>query len=84
LAERINYIGGTVTMDVGECKTAVTTLGMLTIDLEGEQVAIKRYQERIAQAEKNNDPGTAELIREILIDEEQHENDLVTYMNKKA
>jgi bacterioferritin (cytochrome b1) len=49
---------------------------MLRQDLEGEIEAIDQYKARIIEADALAMPGTSQIIREILVDEEHHANDL--------
>jgi len=78
LSDRIDYLGGVPTIDVGERKISTEPLQMIQQDLEGERTAIRRYSERIKQAVDIGDEGTAEILRGILTDEQEHENDLMT------
>jgi bacterioferritin len=84
IAERISYLGGTVGMKIGETEAAPTTVGMLKIDLKGEEIAIDRYRSRISWCDSHNDPGTAQIIREIIVDEESHRDELLIYLNLKS
>jgi bacterioferritin len=51
---------------------------MLKQDLEGEALAIKRYKNRIAQAEALKEYGLRRILEDILIQEEEHKRDLLT------
>jgi bacterioferritin len=51
---------------------------MLKQDLKGEKHAIASYKERIAQAESLQEYGLRRVIEDILIQEEEHERDLLT------
>jgi len=81
ISDRINYLGGIPTLNVGKRKGSENTIEMLKQDLEGEQLAVSRYRERIKQANELGDYGTAQLIMKILLDEEHHENDLKTILS---
>jgi bacterioferritin len=83
LSDRIDYLGGIPTLNVQKRKSSEDTIEMLQQDLEGEKLAIIRYRERITQAKELNDFGTAKILINILIDEEEHENDLKTILNVK-
>lgn len=76
LAEQITFLGGTPTVDVGERYTSKDTLEMLNQDLAGELDAIKRYKERIDQAEKIGEHGLKRVLEDILIMEEEHARDI--------
>ncbi len=77
LADQIDYLGGTPTVDVQEIKISDDPEEMLKQDLEGERGAIDRYKKRIRQAEALDEYATAETIRKILVTEQEHEMDLM-------
>jgi bacterioferritin len=84
LAERIQFLGGDPSVTIESVETASTPEEMLNQDLKGEIDAIERYKERIVQAEELNDFGTSEVIRGILLDEENHQNDLETTLGIRS
>jgi len=83
LSEQIDYLGGVPTMDVEKRVTSETSLGMLKQDLEGEQLAIDRYKERIAQAEQLKEYGLRRALEDILIMEEEHKRDILSAVENK-
>ena len=83
LSEQIDYLGGVPTMDVEKRVTAESSLGMLKQDLDGEQLAIDRYKERIAQAEELKEYGLRRALEDILIMEEEHKRDLMSVIEEK-
>ena len=72
LAERIVAMGGVPTIKPRPIVQAKTIKNMLTADLKGEQQALKDYAERIEQAEKMGEIGTALILENILVDEQHH------------
>jgi bacterioferritin len=78
LSEQISYLGGIPTVNVETIETSADTLEMLKQDLKGEKHAIASYKERIAQAESLQEYGLRRVIEDILIQEEEHERDLLT------
>ena len=78
LSEQIDFLGGTPTVDVEQRQTSKNTLQMLKQDLAGEELAITRYKERIAQAESLKEYGLRRILEDILIQEEEHKRDLMT------
>jgi len=77
LAGQINYLGGTPTADLKyKCQTANDNVKMLEQDLSGEEDAVKRYTERVAQAEELNLYHLAQALRTILAMEQEHAMDL--------
>lgn len=83
LSDRIVYLGGTPVMTVGERNTSDDPKKMLQQDIKGEQEAITRYKQRIVEALELKDEGTAVILRGILADEEEHENDLMNFLGEK-
>lgn len=77
LAEQIDYLGGTPTMDVAERHTDTAPKKMLEQDLEGERLAIRRYKERVKQAQELELYALETVLKQILADEEEHERDLM-------
>lgn len=78
LAEQIDYLGGTPTVDVEKREVSSDAQEMLRQDLRAEQHAIDRYKERIAQAESLREYGLRRVLEDILIQEEEHKRDLLT------
>ena len=52
LADQIDYLGGSPSVNVGKIFTAEDNDEMLKQDLAGEEDAIKRYKMRVEQAEQ--------------------------------
>ena len=78
VAEQIDFLGGTPTVDVERRDIAEDSLEMLKQDLWGEDNAIDRYKERIAQAEELREYGLRRVVEDILIQEQEHKRDLTT------
>ena len=51
---------------------------MLRFDLENENETIRNYGERVRQCEALGEYAMAEQIRQILVDEQDHQIDLAT------
>jgi bacterioferritin len=77
LAEQIDFLGGVPTVDVERREISVDAVEMLKQDLWGEDNAINRYKERIAQAEALREYGLRRVLEDILIQEEEHKRDLM-------
>lgn len=77
LAEQIDYLGGVPTMEVAERYTDKESKKMLAQDLAGERLAIKRYTERIGQAQELHLYGLEQVLKTILSQEEEHERDIL-------
>lgn len=77
----INYLGGIPSPAFAD--TALTSpdaIIMLKQDLAGENLAIQRYTERIEQAQSLRLHGLAYDLMGILAKENEHANDLETYL----
>ena len=83
LSDQIDFLGGIPTIDVEKREISDDSLGMLKQDLKGEENAIRRYKERIAQVERLQEYGLRRVIEDILIQEEEHKRDLVSAIEKK-
>jgi bacterioferritin len=59
-------------------KSAEDNKEMLRADLNNENETVKNYRLRIRQCEQLGEFATAELIREILIEEQDHQIALAT------
>lgn len=82
LSEQIDFYGGVPTVKVEEIKAAKDTLSMLKDDLAGEEDAVRRYKERISQAEEMKEYGLRRILEDILITEEEHKRDLLTVVEE--
>ena len=51
---------------------------MLRFDLENETDTIRHYRERVRQAEAIDESALAEDLREIILQEQEHQIDLAT------
>ncbi|MFH1670823.1 MAG: ferritin-like domain-containing protein [Patescibacteria group bacterium] len=77
LAEQIAYLGGEPTMEVAERHTDKDSRKMLEQDLDGERLAIRRYKERVEQAQELKLYALETALKGILADEEEHERDIM-------
>lgn len=76
LANHIDFLGGVPTIDVEKREISDDGVTMLKQDLWGEDNAIKRYKERIAQAEALQEYGLRRVLEDILVQEEEHKRDI--------
>ena len=72
VAEQIDYLGGTPTVQPKPVKQSSDNKEMLQADLENEKNTIRNYRERIRQCEELGEFAMGELIREILVQEQDH------------
>jgi bacterioferritin len=78
LANQIDYLGGMPVVTPKTVKTSDKAEEMLRFDLENENETIRNYRERVRQCEALGEYSTSELIREILIQEQDHQIALAT------
>ncbi|MCJ7729833.1 MAG: ferritin-like domain-containing protein [Sedimentisphaerales bacterium] len=82
LADQIDYLGGSPSVNVGEILTSEDNDEMLRQDLAGEEDAIKRYKMRVEQAEQLKEFALAQQLRTILAMEQEHAMDLKQALGK--
>jgi len=82
LAEQIDFLGGVPTVEVEKRAVSPDAKEMLQQDLWGEDNAIARYKERIAQAEQLGEYGLRRILEDILMQEEEHKRDLLTALRR--
>ena len=82
VAEQIDYLGGIPTINVGPRKVSADNREMLKQDLAGEVDAVRRYRERIGQAEALKEYGLRRVLEDILIQEEEHKRDLLSAIDE--
>ena len=81
LSDQIDYLGGMPTVTPKPVKISEKNEDMLRFDLDNENTTIRNYRERVRQAEALSEFALAELIRGILVDEQDHQHDLATALN---
>lgn len=82
LADQIDFLGGSPSVNVGKIMTSKDNNEMLEQDLAGEEDAIKRYKIRIEQAEELKEFALAQPLRTILAVEQEHAMDLKQALGK--
>jgi bacterioferritin len=78
IAKQIDYLGGMPTVVPKPVKTSTKPKDMLQFDLDAETETIQNYRERVKQCEALGEYAIAEQIREILVQEQEHQIDLAT------
>jgi bacterioferritin len=81
IAKQIDYLGGMPTVTSLEVKTSEKVQEMLRFDLDNETATIQSYRERVRQCEALGEYAMAEHIREILVQEQEHQIDLATALD---
>jgi bacterioferritin len=78
IAKQIDYLGGTIATTPKPVKTSEKAEDMLRFDLENETTTIRNYRQRVRQCEALGEYAMCEQIREILVQEQEHQIDLAT------
>ena len=78
ISKQIDYLGGEPTVTPKEVKTSKKAKDMLQFDLDNENETVLAYTERVRQCEALGEFSTAEVIREILMEEQDHRIELAT------
>jgi bacterioferritin len=78
IAKQIDYLGGMPAIHPKEVRTSENAKEMLRFDLENETETIRNYRARVRQCDALGEFAMAEHIREILMQEQEHQIDLAT------
>ena len=84
IAEQIDYLGGMPTVVAKTVRTSEKATQMLQFDLDNETETIRNYRERVRQCEELAEYAMGEQIRQILIDEQDHQIALATALGKSV
>jgi bacterioferritin len=76
IAKQIDYFNGTPVTIPKEVKMSDNPEDMLRFDLENERLTILNYRQRIRQAEAMGEFALSEVLREIIVQEQEHLTDL--------
>lgn len=82
ISRQIDYLGKMPTVTPKPVKTSDDAKTMLRFDLENENETIINYRKRVRQCESLGEFAMAEQIREILVDEQDHQIDLATALGE--
>jgi bacterioferritin len=78
LSKQIDYLGGMPTTVPATVRTSDDARQMLQFDLDNENETVKNYRVRVRQCEALGEYAMAEQIRDILVQEQEHQIDLAT------
>ena len=84
ISRQIDYLGEMPTVTPKPVKTSEDAKEMLRFDLENENETIRNYRERVKQCEALGEFAMAEQIRDILVEEQDHQIDLATALGEDA
>ena len=82
ISKQIDYLGGMPTVSPKPVRTSDDAEEMLRFDLENENETVREYRQRVRECEALGEYAMAEHIREILVDEQEHQIDLATALGK--
>jgi bacterioferritin len=78
VAKQIDYLGGSPAVTPKPVKTSEDPKEMLRFDLDNETETIREYKKRVRECEALEEYAMAEVIRDILVQEQEHQIDLAT------
>lgn len=78
IANQIDYLGGMPCVTPKPVKTSEKAEDMLHFDLDNENETIRQYRRRVKQADELGEFAIAEHIRDILLQEQDHQIALAT------
>ncbi len=78
ISRQIDYLGKMPTVNPRPVKVSENPKEMLKFDLDNENETVRNYRERVRQCEAIGEFALAEQIRQILIQEQDHQIDLAT------
>lgn len=78
LSNQIDYLGGMPSVVAKPVKTSEKAEDMLRFDLDNENETIRNYRERIRQCDALAEYALAELLRGIVVQEQDHQQALAT------
>jgi bacterioferritin len=78
ISRQIDYLGEMPAVTPKPVRTSNDAKEMLQFDLENENDTIRNYRDRVRQCEALEEYAMAEQIRQILVQEQDHQIDLAT------
>jgi bacterioferritin len=82
VAKQIDYLGGMPNASALPVKLSEDAETMLRADLQNENDTVRAYRERVRQCDALGEFAMSEQIREILIQEQEHQIDLATALGE--
>ena len=83
-ARQIDYLGKMPTVTPKPVKTSEEAREMLQFDLDNENETVRNYTERVRQCEALGEFAMAEQIRQIIMQEQDHQIDLATALGQEV
>ena len=78
ISRQIDYLGGQPTVTPKTVRMSSKAEDLLRFDLDNENETVRNYRERVRQCEALGEFALAEQIRQILVQEQEHQIDLAT------
>jgi bacterioferritin len=82
ISRQIDYLGKMPTVSAKAVKTSDDPREMLHFDLDNENETVRNYTERVRQCEELGEFAMAEQIRQIIVQEQDHQIDLATALGE--
>jgi bacterioferritin len=82
ISRQIDYLGKMPTATAKPVRLSEKAKDMLRFDLENENETIRNYRVRVRQCEALGEFALAEQIRQILVEEQDHQIDLATALGE--
>jgi len=82
ISRQVDYLGEMPTVTPKPVRTSEDARQMLRFDLENENETIRNYRDRVRQCEALGEFALAEQIRQILVQEQDHQIDLATALGE--
>ena len=82
IAKQIDYLGGMPNATALPVELSEKAETMLRADLQNENDTVRAYRERVRQCDALGEYAMSEQIREILIQEQEHQIDLATALGE--
>jgi len=82
ISRQIDYLGKIPSVNAKPVQLSEDAREMLRFDLNNENETVRNYRDRIRQCEELGEFAMAEQIRQILINEQDHQIDLATALGE--
>jgi bacterioferritin len=84
ISRQIDYLGKMPAVAPKPVRTSENAEDMLRFDLDQENETIRNYRDRVRQCEALGEYAMAEQIRQILVQEQDHQIDLATALGEEV
>jgi bacterioferritin len=84
ISRQIDYLGKMPAVTPKPVRTSKDAVEMLRFDLENENETVRNYRDRVRQCEALGEYAMAEQIRQILMQEQDHQIDLATALGEEV